>query len=295
VPTNATNNLDIPIRFLNTPTLSRESIRVIATGTKLPGLTSTELSLLRRKQKQLASNASTILDTCSSPYIRKALTATLIFAQHQAGTAACIDETGLILTCAHCFGDDEEEYQASSKMRWMLFYTGLAVQVECRVWDAKRDLALLRVIAIESSEGVEGYCPMFTFVTLSNATPSYKMPIICIGQPGREDLESSTYRRTKYNLMEISKGKFRGMVDGDPQDNSIIGKLMHDAWTYWGHSGAPLIREADGTLIGLHSSWDDQTSMRHGIPQAAIRGFLEQQNLLSTGSSSAAKPIEIID
>jgi hypothetical protein len=64
---------------------------------------------------------------------------------------------------------------------------------------------------------------------------------------------------------------------------------MHDAWTYWGHSGAPLVSEKDGTLVGLHSSWDDQTAMRHGIPKVAIWEFLEK-NLPSAASSGGVIP-----
>jgi hypothetical protein len=63
--------------------------------------------------------------------------------------------------------------------------------------------------------------------------------------------------------------------DVDPQDNSEIGTLKHDAWTYWGHSGAPLLRRGDGSLLGLHSSWDDRTAMRHGVPLVAIKAFLD--------------------
>lgn len=68
------------------------------------------------------------------------------------------------------------------------------------------------------------------------------------------------------------------MIPGaDPDNNSEIGSLKHDAWTYWGHSGAPLLKAVDGTLIGLHSSWDDKTAMRHGVPLIAIKHFLQQQ------------------
>ncbi len=199
----------------------------------------------------------------------------MVFAQHEAGSAVCIDPAGWILTCAHCFGDTEEEYQTADERRWLLFYTGLAVLVECRVWDPKRDLAILKVIAIESSEGKTGDVWIFRFVEPSSEALAIRTRIICIGQPGRDDLESSTAQRTKYNLIEVSEGTFRGMVKGaDPQDNSEIGALMHDAWTYWGHSGAPLLREENGTLIGLHSSWDDQTTMRHGVPLVALTEFL---------------------
>ncbi|KAK2879504.1 hypothetical protein FQN49_000806 [Arthroderma sp. PD_2] len=71
------------------------------------------------------------------------------------------------------------------------------------------------------------------------------------------------------------------------QDNSEIGNLKNDAWTYWGHSGAPLLVEANDTLIGLHSPWDDEMGMRQGIPLVAIRAFLEQYAELM-GSSGVA-------
>jgi hypothetical protein len=112
--------------------------------------------------------------------------------------------------------------------------------------------------------------------------------------------------------MEVSYGSYLGVLKGDIANNRKIGKLMHDAWTYWGHSGAPLLTEGvriysysickshlaeynccvhltfstsqslylstdyititstittiiGGHLLGLHSSWDDDTGIRHGI------------------------------
>lgn len=62
----------------------------------------------------------------------------------------------------------------------------------------------------------------------------------------------------------------------DPQDNAEIGALMHDAWTYWGHSGAPLVAKGDGGLVGVHSSWEEGTGMRRGIGGAAVRAFLRE-------------------
>lgn len=50
---------------------------------------------------------------------------------------------------------------------------------------------------------------------------------------------------------------------------------MHDCWTYWGHSGAPLLERRTGQLVGLHSSWDEETGMRRGVGCEAIAGFLE--------------------
>jgi hypothetical protein len=281
----ASSVLPSPITFSKPDATSNKLIRRHIPGSKLPGIPVEELKLLREKQTRLAINAlSTLNDLPDGRHAHKALEATLIFAQYEAGTAVCIGPAGWVLTCAHCFGDSEEEYENSNKRRWLLFYTGLAVQVECRVWDDRRDLALLKIIAIESSE--EG-APTFAWVPVATDKPPYRLPIICIGQPGRDDLEATSSRRTKYHLVEISHGCFQGMVEGvDPQDNSEIGTLMHDAWTYWGHSGAPLLRESDGALVGLHSSWDDETAMRHGIPHVAIKGFLRENEPLLTDSST---------
>jgi len=265
-----------------------ETIRIVPLGSKLPGLQPKELKLLREKQRKLAVNASSVLSALpDNTHSRNALESTLIFAQYEAGTAVCISSAGWILTCAHCFGDTEEEYQDSNKRRWLLFYNGVAVQTECRIWDGKRDLALLRIIAMESEPVNNAEFSKITSVPIYEGKSTYKMPILCIGQPGRDDPESASDRGTKYNLVEVSRGVYRGMVQGsDPQDNSEIGTLMHDAWTYWGHSGAPLVRESDGTLVGLHSSWDDKTAMRHGVPKAAIKDFL--QHTLVPGISASA-------
>lgn len=69
----------------------------------------------------------------------------------------------------------------------------------------------------------------------------------------------------------------------DPHDNFEIGALKHTCWTYWGHSGAPLIHAdtrapggGDFALVGLHSSWDDRTGMRRGVALVAIRAFLRE-------------------
>ncbi|MCJ1245487.1 hypothetical protein MMC30_002691 [Trapelia coarctata] len=286
-----TSTIPSSLHFPISSSSSSKPIRILAPGSKLPGLTTSELALLRKKQTRLASTASSTLFSLSTPTnLHTALKATLIFAQHEAGTAVCIDPAGWLLTCSHCFGDTEEEYLAS-KHKWLLFYTGLAVQVECRVWDPRRDLALLKIIAVESGTGAEkddGEVPIFKSVALFSREPLPRTPVACIGQPGSDDLESTTKRKTKYNLVEVSYGMFRGMAPGaDPQDNSEIGSLMHDAWTYWGHSGAPLVWDGDGTLVALHSSWDEETGMRRGIPLVAIKEFL-RENLDAAVAANAS-------
>lgn len=274
-------NLEQPVKFISAEKSLDEKIQLIPRSAKLRGLNRAEVTLLRKKQSRLiATDLSTLKDLPSGSHVRNSLKSTLILAQYEAGTAVCIDPAGWILTCSHCFGETESEWRENPR-KWLLYYTGLAVEVECRVWDSKRDLALLKVVTIEISDGdgnLDGdNVPQFSFVHLSTQSPADKMPIICIGQPGSDDLESAGNRKTEYDLVEVSEGYFRGMIPGkNPQDNEEIGTLKHDAWTYWGHSGAPLLRADDGGLIGLHSSWDERTAMRHGVPLVAIRGFLEE-------------------
>lgn len=289
------NEISSPVHFTASLSTPNEPIQVIPPGSKLPNLSPTELKLLRRKQNRLAANTLSVRDSLPvGAHHRNALEASLILAQYEAGSAVCIDPAGWVLTCSHCFGDTEDEWRAN-KRKWLLFYNGLAVQAECRAWDSKRDLALLKILDIEiANRGKDGDIPTFRFVSLSTCTQPPKTPIICIGQPGMDDLESASNRRTMYNLVEVSEGTICGMVHGaDPHDNSELGSLKHDAWTYWGHSGAPLLCKADGKLIGLHSSWDDQTTMRHGIPLIAIKAFLEQKLRASFGASLPTSSITV--
>ncbi|KAF3384794.1 hypothetical protein F1880_001734 [Penicillium rolfsii] len=275
------NQLAQPVRFLTTasPTPA-DSPLILRARSCLPGIPSDDLQLLRTKQRRLERSASLTAQATRElgPWALRGLASTLIFAQHEAGTAVCIDARGWMLTCAHCFGETDPEWRAHRR-KWLLCYTGLAVQVECRVWDAYRDLALAKVVCVEAPKELSNghlLTPVFAFVPLSTSL-STTAPIICVGQPGADDLESVAPRRTSYDLIEISKGRLRGLIpDVDPQDNSEIGTLKHDAWTYWGHSGAPLLRRVDGSLLGLHSSWDDSTAMRHGVPLVAIKAFLSE-------------------
>ncbi|KAL2846369.1 hypothetical protein BJY01DRAFT_247273 [Aspergillus pseudoustus] len=288
---------------------SEISLTAPGKASPLPGLDSEETRILRRKQQRLRLSAQSIIRLASKygANITNSLNATFIFAQHEAGTAVCIDLRGWVITCAHCFGESDEEWHAHRR-KWLLTYSGIAVQVECRVWDARRDLALGRIVCVEGVT-VPG---AFAFVSLpsldsENENSYVHSPILCIGQPGADDLESDKPRKTDYALVEISEGRLRGMIAGaDPQDNSEIGTLKHDAWTYWGHSGAPLLCRETGALLGLHSSWDENTAMRHGVPLVAIREFLTanlpdgpsstgQDRTLSTDVLVKASQVIVID
>lgn len=265
---------------------------------KMTGLPKRDLATLKLKRSKLLSpssqTASFIADlahrpTASSNALTAAARGTMVFAQHEAGTAVCIAPSGLVLTCAHCVAETPEEY-AANKPHWLIFSSGQVVRAQCVAWDAKRDLALLRIVAAERPDKVESPASeiSFPFARIARQPPlapkkKQAAPLLCIGHPGSEDLEavpastSSTPIASGYDVLHISYGHYRGLApDQDVQDNSDIGALQHDCWTYWGHSGAPLIDAESGEIIGLHSSWDDETGMRRGVGWEALKQFLEE-------------------
>lgn len=254
---------------------------------KSTGLSKQNAATLDLKRSKLRSPSQTsdfisnLSENSASTALANAARSTLVFAQHEAGTAVCIAASGLLLTCSHCVAESQEEY-AESKPHWLIFSSGQVVQAKCVAWDAKRDLALLQIVAAEDIG--DSSSPTFPFATIAPTPPAApktkKTPLICIGHPGSEDLEavaSTSPVPSNYDVLHVSHGHYRGMARGqDAHDNSDIGALKHDCWTYWGHSGAPLITAENGEVIGLHSSWDDETGMRRGIGWEALDGFLRE-------------------
>lgn len=176
--------------------------------------------------------------------------------------------------------------------RWLLFSNGRAVEAECISWDPRRDLAILR---IRRAQNFPTLGSAFPSVDISKMPPSLKAPLVCIGHPGSEDLETTLSGiKTNYDVLHVSRGVFRGYAPGqDMHDNSDIGALMHDCWTYWGHSGAPLVLNKTGELIGLHSSWDEVTRMRRGVGVEAIWAFLSNSRLDIKSKENTRKDGEI--
>lgn len=246
---------------------------------EVTGLSKSDLRVLHKKQQWLSQYQPSLPD--GKEHLRGTMNATLVFAQEEAGTAVCISWDGLLLTCSHCLAETEEDLQSKTS-QWLLFSSGRAVKTSCIAWDQRRDLALLRIVAAQPpARGLAGEADRFPSVSLATAAPSLRDDLICIGHPGSEDLENVVPGiQTNYDVLYVSEGRFRGYAKGqDLHDNSDIGALKHDCWTYWGHSGAPLIDQKSGCLVGLHSSWDDQTGMRRGIAWETVKQFLEESVL----------------
>ncbi|GIZ41905.1 hypothetical protein CKM354_000519000 [Cercospora kikuchii] len=251
---------------------------------KIRHLSKSDQQSLRLKQMKVRQTDSQIArftrsNRMSSPTLAEAAAATLLFVWEGSSTAFCISPTGLLLTGAHCIAETPAEYaRTKNQTRWLLFASGDPVQAKPVAFDPKRDLALLQITAAPSSFRTE----LFPYIRLSSSPPKFRAPLLCIGSPGTEDLElvdaAECVVETGYDVLHISDGKFRGLNRSqDVQDNSEIGALKHDCWTYWGHSGAPLIDANNGGLVGVHSSWDDETGMRRGVAWEAVKAFLEEE------------------
>ncbi|KAF2242844.1 trypsin-like serine protease [Trematosphaeria pertusa] len=271
---------------------------------KITGLSRKSTGLLKHKREKLRMHnnqlrrfiyeeAAVSGNANNAPALIRAVQSALVFAQEEAGSAVCISPSGLLLTCSHCVADDAATaLDPTTPPHWLIFATGEVVKAVCVAWDPQRDLALLRVIAAEpptlpqsqflshSHSNPKSMHQTLTFPHASLFPSSHPLqpstPLLCIGHPGSEDLEvSKPGVATGYDVLHISSGAYRGLALGqDAQDNSEIGALMHDCWTYWGHSGAPLLERRTGELVGLHSSWDEETGMRRGVPGEAVRAFL---------------------
>ncbi|KAF2216793.1 hypothetical protein CERZMDRAFT_92866 [Cercospora zeae-maydis SCOH1-5] len=267
---------------------------------KIDQMSKADQHALRRKQVKLRQTDAQIPEfikssKTSSPTIAEAASATLLFIWNGSSTAFCISPTGLLLTCAHCVAETPIEFaHTKSRVRWLLFASGEPVQARPVAFDLERDLALLQITAAPSSFNTRP----FPYIRLSPSSPKVRALLLCIGSPGAEDLETSgpseSVVETGYDVLHISRGRFQGLDRSRGiQDNSEIGALKHDCWTYWGHSGAPLVDARTGGLVGVHSSWDNETGMRRGVAWEAVKAFLDEEcEGLSEEAKRAGETIE---
>eukprot|EP00607_Mallomonas_marina_P007428 CAMPEP_0182416382 /NCGR_PEP_ID=MMETSP1167-20130531/653_1 /TAXON_ID=2988 /ORGANISM="Mallomonas Sp, Strain CCMP3275" /LENGTH=240 /DNA_ID=CAMNT_0024589093 /DNA_START=372 /DNA_END=1094 /DNA_ORIENTATION=- len=155
--------------------------------------------------------------------------------------------------------------------RVVIFTNGLMALTTAIAVERKSDLALLKIIGIydiNNNFTLSDETQTYPYIEISaEDTISLETPLICVGQPAGEENE--------YDIIHSSKGRYEGVNEGDLNDNYDIGKLRHSCWTYWGHSGAPLLTMT-GKVVGLHSSWDDETGRRHGIHLLAVKQFLHR-------------------
>lgn len=169
----------------------------------------------------------------------KGFKSTVIFAQYECGTGSFIRQDGVILTCAHCLGDNPEV----DIKKILVCMDGQIILAKSLVVDTTLDLAAMKVIAIFNDETKQMVTVNdnlnFPYVTIASSVDNGDT-LLCFGQPGVDDLESKTEKKTGYDVLV----KSQGMVVQVPRDKKSK-TLVHDCWTYWGHSGASLLNEGD--------------------------------------------------
>ena len=215
-----------------------------------------------------------------------------------------------VLTCAHCVvwdgeGDDwgEESYYDADKdgERYIVGSTTRRVGRMVTVVDVhgkhggavcvyhcdKFDLALLKIVdgplATGSAEIVGLSIGCFGSTDVGEQAKD-KTPVVCIGNPFDVDLECPEGEEPEpmeHTPFWVSAGVLQGdlLTWEESAAKENVGRLRHSCWTYWGHSGAPLIRASESKIdvVGLHNSWDDTNrGQRHAVSLEDIQEFIQE-------------------
>ena len=138
---------------------------------------------------------------------------------------------------------------------------------ECVAADETRDLAILRLLdSIPAGLTATRVAP--------RGGDGVGVRVIAVGNPHDRDLEApagSAPRATGFAPFYVSVGEVVDVAKTPTRRG--LGRLKHACWTYWGHSGCPIVDER-GELVGVHTSWDDRDAARHGACLEDVRGFL---------------------
>jgi len=178
------------------------------------------------------------------------------------GSAVNLRPEGVLLTAGHCVRGVGSHITCR-------FPDGRSFNATCVAFDGHLDLA---VCTLADAKGLP-YAP------LAAAAPQVGSWITAIGQPGSWTPKGAA---TGYKPFHVSTGHIRALLD-NPLGGQSLGRVVHDAWTYWGHSGCPLFNR-DGALVALHNSWDSSTGMRRAVPYEAIVHFLRREKIAFTMS-----------
>jgi len=171
------------------------------------------------------------------------------------GSGVNIDPRGYVLTNAHVL-----DY--IGRKTTVTFPDGRSFAAVCTHIDPKLDVAIATI---------KGKHTSLPTARLAEKAPTAGTRVVVIGQPGSRTPKGEL---TGYGAFYVSVGRIRGFLP-NLLGNQSLGRVKHDAWTYWGHSGSPLFDD-NGRIVAMHNSWDSTTAMRHGVPWEAIRHALKR-------------------
>ena len=200
---------------------------------------------------------------------------------------------GYILTCCHCVDhdddDDNDEINSSDtkigRIVELVNARGQTFGSICVDACSDVDLAILQIPQDELD--LISLTPMYP---AKRGSDKDGIEIFALGNPCDTDLETSVkdgQKRSKNGFYPFSAsiGKLERKISSQKANSLGLGRLIHSAWTYWGHSGCPLVSvtEQDGkksaSIVGIHNSWDDRNGNRHGVSLDEIWSFITRKGL----------------
>ena len=191
-----------------------------------------------------------------------------------------------ILTCSHATPPFEEE---ESKESLYIFPNGDLVKTLTIEKDEKLDLALLKIIEIYENERyfkIEEIPEKKFIYSKIKVTPKKENEkvgekIFCIGNPCFAMYDDyGKFEKNKYKPFWVTFGKIKGYIGDAIYCKKELGPLIHNCWTYWGHSGAPIFNKY-GEIVGMHNSWNDKNGDRHGLSLLGIHKFISKFDFLN--------------
>lgn len=202
------------------------------------------------------------------------------------GAAVCINNNGYILTCSHAAPPFENE---KSKESIYIFPNGDLVKTLTLEKDEKLDLALLKIIEIYENDNFIKIEKMpekkfiYSKIKISSREENEKIgeKVFCIGNPCFTMYDDyGKLEKNNYQPFWITFGKIKGYIGNGIYCKKELGPLIHNCWTYWGHSGAPIFNN-NGEIVGMHNSWNDKNLDRHGNSLLGITKFISKFGFLN--------------
>lgn len=216
------------------------------------------------KNVQAQKHFKNLINNCPTKILtiaKNSLESCIHLVQDEFGSGFCVDSRGFFVTCYHCV--------EKKKNCTIIFPSGEISEAVVAYKDKSLDLALLK---IENSKRT------YMYLNVATETAEKGTKIFCIGNPCNEDLEHEKKGiKTNYLPFFISFGKVQDYTKDRiyGKVKSGLGPLIHSCWTYWGHSGAPILNY-DGKVVGVHNSWDDKNGNRHGLSVETIIEFMNK-------------------
>jgi len=177
----------------------------------------------------------------------------------------------LVLTCAHCVPRCDV-----GALNVVVAADGSVATSVCVAVDEVADVALLEMSV--KPDSILEVLPVADLAAADFAASLPRNVLVCGNpvSPGRSGHRYLPFQFSTGTAEQVAKGDIdpavpnRGFGYG-----AELGGLKHNAWTFWGHSGSPLVDTASGEVVGIHNSWDPSNGKRHAVSLPIIRRFFD--------------------